>query len=623
MIVSAPSVIIQVKAKKRSKSDMDRSELIKKIETLPNSPGAYMMKNEAGRVIYVGKARELKKRVSSYFRDNERKDPKTKLLIKNIADIDFIVTDTEAEALLTEVTLIKEYRPRYNIDLKDDKNYLCLRMDKSEDFPRFTLIRNMRRDGAIYFGPYTEAKAIRNSLKWLSATFGLRQCTDHKFKNRTRPCLYYEIGQCSGPCSELISLEEYVKNVDEAVMFLKGKDEDLIGELTDKMNTYSKEMRYEEAAVTRDRIDAIKKIVEVQKVITSDTKDRDIIGIYREGLSLGISILFTRGGRLVGSFYQLFRNVLDEDPEALQSFLEQFYRGDRYIPDEILLPKDVPDIEVLEGWLNLERKTTIKIPKRGILKGLVKMAEKNAETSFAEWKRTKESKEEAIGALTRRLGLSAPPKRMECFDISNIHGSLSVGSMAVFIDGDPEKGEYRHFKIRGSSGADDYAMMDEVIRRRMKNLVDDNLPDLIVIDGGKGHLNMAASVLKDLGIKDIPVVSIAKERIDKTKPDKLYLPGRKNPITVRGSSSAFFLLMQLRDEAHRFAVEYHRKLRRKRSISSALDEIPGVGENRKKSLLKHFQRVGDIKGASIEELQSVPGISPKLAKAIKEYFSES
>ncbi len=602
---------------------MDRSELIKKIEALPNSPGAYMMKNEAGKVIYVGKARELKKRVSSYFRDAEKKDPKTKLLVKNIADFDFIVTDTEAEALLTEVTLIKEYRPRYNIDLKDDKNYLCLRIDKSEDFPRFTLVRNMRRDGAVYFGPYTEAKAIRNSLKWLSATFGLRQCTDHKFKNRTRPCLYYEIGQCSGPCTKLISLDDYKKNVDEVVMFLKGKDEDLIGELTAKMAALSKEMRYEEAAVTRDRVNAIKKIVEVQKVVATDTKDRDIIGIYREGLSFGLSILFIRGGRLTGSFYQLFRNVLDEDPEALQSFLEQFYRGDRYIPDEILIPKDVPDIEVLEGWLNRERKTTIKIPKRGILKGLLKMAEKNAESSFADWKRSKESKDEAISALTRRIELLAPPKRMECFDISNVHGSLSVGSMAVFIDGEPEKGEYRHFRIKGNPGADDYAMMDEVLRRRMKNLVDDNLPDLIVIDGGKGHLNMAVSVLKELGNKDIPVISIAKEREDKSKPDKVYLPGRKNPISVRGSSSALFLLMQLRDEAHRFAIEYHRKLRKKRSVSSALDEIPGVGENRKKALLKHFQKVGDIKAASIEELQSVPGISPKVAMAIVEYFSKS
>jgi len=562
-----------------------KEALAEKIGSLPNNPGVYLMKNASGKIIYVGKARELKKRVVSYFTNIDKKDPKTKILISHIADFDYLVTDTENEALLTEGTLIKEYRPRYNVDLKDDKNYLCLRIDPSEHFPKYTLVRSMKRDGARYFGPYSAAKPVRDSLKWLSATFLLRQCSDHKFKNRSRPCLYHEIHLCSAPCCDYIDEESYNMQVEQSLLFLEGKNDTLIRELTDEMERLSEEMRYEEAAVIRDRISAVRTMVETQKVVAMDFVDRDVIGVYREGLSLGISILFIRGGRLMGSRYTLFKNILDENNLAVQSFVEQFYRGDRYIPEEILLPVEIPDSDMIEAWLSEYAPAEIKTPKRGFLRDLVTMADKNAESNFSEWKRSRESKEAALAALAQRLGLPAPPGRMECFDISNVGGSLAVGSMAVFIDGEADTSEYRHFRIKGVDGSDDYAMMKEVFSRRMKNLTDDNRPNIIFIDGGRGHLNIARSVMEELGIDDIPLAAVAKEKDDKKggrTPDKVFLPERKNPIIVRGSASALFPALALRDEAHRFAVTYHRKLRKKRGIKSSLDDILASAKNEKR-----------------------------------------
>lgn len=604
--------------------EITKEALAEKIGSLPNKPGIYLMKNASGKIIYVGKARELKKRVLSYFANVEKKDPKTKILISHIADFDYIVTDTENEALLTEGTLIKEYRPRYNVDLKDDKNYLCLRINSTEPFPRYTFVRSMKRDNARYFGPYSAAKPVRDSLKWLSATFLLRQCSDHKFSNRSRPCLYHEIHLCSAPCTGLIDEESYRLQVEQSILFLEGKNVTLIRELTDEMERLSEEMRYEDAAVIRDRITAVKKMVEAQKVVATDFVDRDVIGVYREGLSLGLSILFIRGGRLMGSRYTLFKNILDENDLAVQSFVEQYYRGDRYIPEEVLLPVEIPDHDMIQAWLSEHNPTTVKTPKRGLLRDLVVMADKNAESNFSEWKRSRESKEAALAALAQRLGFPEPPRRMECFDISNVGGSLAVGSMAVFIDGEADTSEYRHFRIKGVDGSDDYAMMKEVLSRRIKNLTDDNRPDIILIDGGRGHLNIARSVLAELGFDDIPLAAVAKERDTKKGeriPDKVFIPERKNPIIVRGTASALFPALALRDEAHRFAVTYHRKLRKKRGIKSSLDEIPGIGEKRKKALINHFKRLGDIQEASLEELMEVPGISPAVAAAIVAHFN--
>lgn len=599
---------------------MDAGPLGMKLDSLPNAPGVYIMKNRASKVIYVGKARDLKKRVLYYFRDAP-KDPKTRQLTGQIADFDIIVTDTEVEALLTEATLIKEHRPKYNVTLKDDKNYLSLRIDPREEFPRFTLVRSMKRDGALYFGPYTDAKAVRKSFKWLSSTFRIRQCTDFKFKNRTRPCIYYEIDQCTGPCVNKISQEEYKKNIEQTILFLKGKDEELVNNLTDLMAFLSEDMRYEEAALIRDRIAAIGKMVSVQKVVSNDTTDRDVVGIYREGTSLGISVLFVRSGRLTGSRYGLFTSVLSEDGEAIQSFIEQFYHAKDYVPPQILLPTEIPEPELVHQWLGSVAPVELRVPKRGILRDLVGMANKNAESSYMTYKQSKESREQSLLVLAQRLGLTSPPKRMECYDISTISGTNAVGSMVVFSEGEPDKKEYRRFRIKGVAGIDDYAMMEEVLRRRIKRLSPENHPDLIVIDGGKGHLSIAHSVLKDLDVTDIPVISIAKEREDKAELDKVYLVGRKNPLVAKGNSSALFLLMRLRDEAHRFAIEYHKKLRQKRGVASALDEIPGIGQKRKRALLVHFSRVADIKDASIEELTGVPGITESVARSIRDYFN--
>ena len=604
--------------------DTTKEALTEKIGSLPNSPGVYMMKNASGKIIYVGKARELKKRVVSYFANVDKKDPKTKILISHIADLDFIVTDTENEALLTEGTLIKEYRPRYNVDLKDDKNYLCLRIDPADTFPRYTFVRSMKRDNARYFGPYSAAKPVRDSLKWLSATFLLRQCSDHKFNNRSRPCLYHEIHLCSAPCTGYIDENSYRLQMEQSLLFLEGKNDTLIRDLTDEMERLSEEMRYEDAAVIRDRINAVRTMVETQKVVAADFVDRDVIGVYREGLSLGLSILFIRGGRLMGSRYTLFKNILDENDLAVQSFVEQYYRGDRYIPEEVLLPVEIPDRDMIQEWLSEHNPTTVKTPKRGLLRELVIMADRNAESNFSEWKQSRESKEAALVALAQRLGLPEPPRRMECYDISNVGGTLAVGSMAVFVDGEADTSEYRHFRIKGVDGADDYAMMKEVLSRRMKNLTEDSRPDIIFIDGGRGHLNIARSVMIELGYDDIPLAAVAKERDmkkgDRT-PDKVYIPDRKNPIIVRGSASALFPALALRDEAHRFAVTYHRKLRKKRGIKSSLDDIPGIGEKRKKALINHFKRLGDIQEASLEKLMEVPGISPAVAAAIVAHFN--
>jgi excinuclease ABC subunit C len=596
-----------------------KDELKKKIDDLPNAPGVYVMRGRTGKVIYVGKAVELKKRVSSYFRDVPD-DPKTRLLTKEVADLDVIVTDTEVEALLTEGTLIKEYRPKFNVTLKDDKNYLSLRIDPSEEFPRFTFVRSMKRDGALYFGPYTDAKAVRQSLKWVSGTFRVRQCTDFKFKNRSRPCIYYEIGQCGAPCVDYVSQEEYRKGVEQAILLLKGKDEELTKRLTELMTSLSDETRFEEAALIRDRIAAIKKTVAVQKVVSADAVDRDVIGMHREGTALGIAVLFVRGGRLMGSRYALFTNVLDDDPAALQSFIEQFYHAKEYIPPEILLPTELAEPELVAGWLSSVAPVRLLVPRRGIKKDLVEMAEKNADTSFQSYKKTEQSREQSLAALAEKLGLASPPERMECYDISNISGTSAVGSMAVFSHGEPDKGEYRRFRIKGVVGVDDYAMMEEVLGRRMKRLSPESRPDLVVIDGGKGHLNIAHAVLKDLGFADVPHVSIAKERDDRAELDKIYLIGRKNPLVVKGNSSALFLLMRLRDEAHRFAIEYHKKLRQKRGVRSALDEIPGIGPRRKRALIAHFSRVADIRDAPVGELTRVPGITESVARSIRDYF---
>jgi excinuclease ABC subunit C len=598
---------------------MTATNLPKKLENLPGAPGVYLMKNRAGKVIYVGKAVDLKKRVGSYFADVP-KDPKTTLLVKEIADIDVIVTDTEVEALLTENTLIKEYRPRFNVNLKDDKNYLSLRVDVRDDFPRFTLVRSVKRDGALYFGPYTSAATVRQNFKWLSATFGLRQCSDHKFANRSRPCIYYEIGQCSAPCTACISREDYHKGVDQAVMFLRGRDEALVKDLTGRMTALSDEMRFEEAAVLRDRIAAVGKMVAVQKVVAGDDIDRDVIGLSREGTSLGMSVLFVRGGRLMGSRYQLFTNVLDDDPVAVQSFIEQYYHAKEYVPPEILLPIEIPEAGLVTGWLSREAPVRLIVPKRGVLSNLVGMAARNAESSFQAFKKSRESREQSLAALADRLGLPGPPMRMECFDISNISGTSAVGSMAVFVDGVPDTSQYRRYRIKGVTGIDDYAMMDEVFRRRMKSLSPENRPDLILIDGGKGHLAIAHAVLKDLGHTDIPLFAIAKEKQNKAELDRVYPVGRKNPFVVKGNSSVLFLLMRLRDEAHRFAVEYHKKLRQKRGVASALDEIPGIGAKRKRALLAHFPRISDIKDADSKELAEVPGITESIAETISEYF---
>lgn len=600
------------------------------LQNLPTSPGVYLMKDADGTIIYVGKARNLRKRVRSYFRASGDSRYHVSFLVARVDSIETILTDTEKEALLLENTLIKQHHPRYNLNLKDDKTYFSIRLDSNEQFPRFTIIRKPPKDGARYFGPYSSASAAREVLRQIIRLFPLRHYPLKICMSRKRPCLYHQIGQCSAPCHGFISTEEYGKLVSSAALFLEGKGRELIADFKQKMLTASEKMEYEDAARWRNLLQSIEITVEKQKVVTRGGHS-DVIGYIRQNVTMAIVLFCIRSGILTGSRHFSFHWELD-DADGIAAFLSQHYMDMETgsLPDEILLPLPCKELESLAELLleSKGRRVVFHQPIRGIKHELVKMANKNAAQVLTEEKQKIESTNAVLLELKERLQLERLPSRIECYDISTIQGRHSVGSGITFLNGSPDKTNYRHYRIKQVEGQDDFAMLREVFLRRFREetIAKNGLPDLVVVDGGIGQLSATFEIVSELGLANkFNIVSLAKSRVERgvekqeiyRTDERIFLPGRKNPIILRQSSKALLLLASIRDEAHRFAISYHRKVRSHEEISSGLKQITGVGKKRTTELLKHFGSLQKIQEATAEEIAAVAGCSINLAKKIK------
>jgi excinuclease ABC subunit C len=598
---------------------------IESIKHFPTSSGVYIMKDAAGKIIYVGKALNLKKRVSSYFNRAGDSRYQIRFLMGRVETIEWLVTDTEKEALILENNLIKEHRPRYNLSLRDDKTYFSLRLDPAEDFPRLTIIRKVVRDGARYFGPYASATAAREVLKELCRLFPLRHYPLKTCRQRRRPCLYYQLKQCSAPCYGKITAKEYAGLVEGASLFLSGRNREIVRLYRERMAAAAERQEYEEAGRCRDLIHSMERTVEKQKVASSGG-DTDVIGVVPCGDHLQICVLFIRNGLLLGS-----RNYTPEwelEPEeGLASFVAGYYGGEVIVPDEILLPHRIPGSEALAELLSEKRgkKVVISSPLRGVKLELAKMAAKNAENAAAEQQRKAEESGSILDELKDRLHLEKPPRRIECYDISNIQGQEAVGSRVSFLNGKPDKSGYRRYRIRDVRQADDFAMMREVLSRRFQSRsAPEEQPDLIIVDGGIGQLGILTAVMTELGIDGIALAGLAKSRVSRgmsendieRSDERVFLPGRKNPVVLRQNSGPLLLLARIRDEAHRFAITYHRNLRSEAALASVLDRIHGIGATLRKRLLEKYGSVQGIRSAAVAELAAIKGVTAELAERI-------
>jgi len=605
--------------------------LDQKIDRLPTNPGVYLFKDKRGTILYVGKAGNIKHRVSSYFRKLTEKDAKTLALLERVVDIDTIVTDTEKEASILENNLIKEHHPRYNVKLRDDKNYPCLRLSIEEEYPTLSIVRRIKKDRSIYFGPYPSSTSLKETLKLIRRLFPIRTCLEAKFSNRLRPCINYEIGRCLGPCCGKIDPFQYREIVQQVKLFLEGKNKDLIETLEKRMEEESEELHFERAAKIRDQIEHIKKVVEKQKMVSRDFLDQDVIGFHRQDHTVIIYPLFVRGGKLLGGKGFTFPSTGLPDEEVLSSFLRQYYREGKFIPKQILISKSIPEQILTEQWLTELKgeKIQILVPIKGEKKQLLKMACENAEKFILAETEVEKDQEKLLEALREQLYLRKTPRRIEAFDISNLQGGYAVGSMVTFEDGKPAKDRYRHFRIKTVEGSDDYGMMYEVLfRRYTKAVKEDDLPDLVLLDGGRGQLNVAQEVFKELQIKEVDLLSLAKERgtgkpqlfrFEKTG-EKIFHPQYKEPLSLRRHSFLLHLLDRIRDEAHRFAITYHKKVRSKETIKSKLGEIPGIGRVRQKELLRYFGSAEKIMRASLEDLAKAPKMNETLAQKVYSFF---
>jgi excinuclease ABC subunit C len=598
-----------------------------KLETLPVRPGVYLLKDRHGKVIYVGKARNLRSRVRTYFRGGDERS-QVAFLMQRVGDFDSLVTATEKEALILENNLIKQYKPRYNIRLKDDKSYVSVKVTVRDAWPRVLVTRKIVKDGSKYFGPYHSAYSVRDTIDTIRKIVPLRTCSDAVFRNRSRPCLEYQIKRCLAPCCLPVDRDEYDAHLREAMLLLAGRHVELIGQLRRRMAAAADAERFEEAAHVRDRLRAIERTQERQQAVSHDGRDQDVFGFYREGGFIEAQVLFVRQGKLTGN--QAYR--LDDfhlpDEELVRALVTQFYQGDRYVPDEVLVPIELEDEAVRAEYLGERKGRRVELfrPQRGDRVRLLAMARENAEQSFRERQDGGRQYERISDELRTRLHLRNAPKRIECFDISTFQGGTAVGSMVTFDEGQADKNGYRRFRIKSVAGQDDFAMMFEVLRRRFERAKrDGEYPDLVVVDGGKGQLNVAVAVLRELGIEQVDVVGLAKMRVSRDpraaeierSEERVFLPGRVNPVILRRNSNALFLLQRLRDEAHRFAITYHRALRGKERLRSLVDAIPGVGAERRRRLLSAFGSIKRMQGATVDELAAVPGIGPALAKTIR------
>lgn len=601
--------------------------LEEKIAQLPTSPGVYLMRDAAGEIIYVGKARSLRQRVRSYFNASGDSRYHIRFLMAKVVDIEVVLTDTEKEALLLENTLIKQHHPRYNLDLKDDKTYFSLRLDPDEEFPRFTIVRKRPHDRARYFGPYSSGSAAREVLRQMIRMFPLRHYPLATCMSRKRPCLYHQIGQCSAPCHKRITREAYAALVAGAMLFLEGKGRQLVAEFKRRMFEASEQMQYEEAARWRNLLRSIEVTVEKQKVILQGG-DSDVLGFYRDGSRIELALLFIRAGVLSGSRLFSFSWELD-DAAVISAFLQQYYTGTVFIPEDLLLPLEIDDNEALSELFSELKgsRVSLVVPQRGTKRELVALAGKNAMSAYRERGEKKASAEAVLVELSKRLQLTCIPHRMECYDISTIQGRFSVGSCVVFTSGAADRASYRRYRISTVEGQDDFAMLREVFQRRFRqdNREKEGMPDLVVVDGGIGQLNAVQEIVSELGLTgDFDLVSLAKSRVlrdveasDIQKSDeRVFLPGRKNPVVLRQNSAPLLLLAAIRDEAHRFAIGYHRKIRGKEGLASSIEQISGVGPKRRTALLKQFGSLQRLKEATVEEIQNVPGMSRTVAEAV-------
>jgi excinuclease ABC subunit C len=596
--------------------------LKEKLSRVSRGPGVYLMKDAADRILYVGKALNLRSRLSSYFIKRHHEDLKTAVLLEHIRDFETIVTATEQEALILESTLIKQHQPRYNVILRDDKRYPVLRLDTTSPYPNLTIVRRIVRDGALYFGPYPSAKAVRQTLQLINKTFQLRKCRKGKFQHRSRPCLHCQMGQCLGPCCVQVSPEVYEEMVREVVLFLSGRTTDLIRKIEADMVAAAAEQEFERAAVLRDKVRSLRHIAEKQVVVSPDLKDRDVLGIARSGERCTLTLLIIRGGYLMGQRHFDFKNCIAPDDEMATAFIRQYYEKEPSLPEELLLPTAVADAPLLAQWLKESKGGRLRIlfPRRGEKTRLVALAEQNAENHLKELVAAGNAERRLLERLQRRLKLDSLPMRIECFDNSHIQGANPVSGMVVFEEGKPKKSDYRTYKMRLDSGPDDYALMAEVMGRRFKpGNREMPIPDLVMVDGGRGQLQIARKVLASLGLEgQFALVAIAKkdERRGETR-DKIFLRDRANPVNFGDAEDLLLFLQRIRDEAHRFAIGFHRRQRRAAAIGSVLDSIPGIGERRKRALLKRFGGLEGIRAASMAELLSVSGMTRPAAEALK------
>ena len=605
---------------------MEAGLLEEQLKVLPRKPGVYLFKDASGNVLYVGKAADLRSRVKSYFSASETLLPKIRRMMARVGDFEFFVTDSDQEALILECNLIKKHRPRYNVRLKDDKTYPYLKIDVQDDWPRVYITRRVEKDGGRYFGPFASATSVRKTQNLLKQLFPFRSCKKKITGTDYRPCLEYHIHRCAGPCVGEISENEYRDIIDQVIMFMEGKQESVIRQLRQEMVEASGQLEYERAAVLRDQIRSVEMVTEHQKISSVEMDDQDVIALAQSDDQAFVEVFFIRGGKLIERDHFIMQGARDEDPgQILASFLNQFYNSATYIPPLILVQHYSEDFFVLEKWLSGKRGSVVRlrVPGRGEKRRLVDMVAENAKQSLEQY-RVKEltgayKTASVLGELKNALELPRVPKRIECYDISDIKGTSAVGGMVVFEDGQPQKAYYRRFRIKTVEGTDDYAMMQEVLRRRFRKAGEFEgswgvIPDLVLIDGGRGHLNAALAAIKEIGMGSMPIASIAKEN------EEIFRPVVAGPIILPKGSAALRLLQFIRDEAHRFAIGYHRKVRSRESVKSALDNVPGIGPKRKRELLKKFGSVKAIKEAEIDEIAAVPGMTRKLAKKLREYL---
>jgi len=607
------------------------------LDTLPDRPGCYIYKDASGEIIYVGKAISLRNRVRSYFHSPAQQDGKTRQLVRNIAHIDWILVGSELEALILEMNLIKKHRPKYNIRLKDDKRYPYVKVHWASPFPKITITRQMLNDGSRYYGPYTSAWAVHQTLDVLRRIFPYLTCDREITGKDPRACLYYDIKLCTGPCIGAVTQAQYRQVIDNLCLFLEGHTDSVITRLKQEMESASENLRFEQAAAIRDQLRAIDQVVEKQKVISTDQIDSDVIAMARQDGEACVQIFFIRGGKLIGREYFILEGAGDEaDSEVVSQFVKQFYSEAASIPPQVLLPNDVEEAQIIKQWFNTQRggaKVELKVPRQGNEQELMQMATENAVETLrslrAQWDIDTNRQTLALSELQQALGLPNPPNRIECYDISNTQGTASVGSMVVFEQGVPSKKLYRRFNIQTVSGPDDFASMEEVLTRRFRRWQTaqeegqsapgkkldasfSRLPDLLMVDGGKGQLGRAVEVLKEFGLYGkVPVTGLAKQQ------EELFVPEKSESLLLPRRSQGLYLIQRIRDEAHRFAITAHRNLRSRQGLASRLDSVPGIGPGRRKLLLKRFGSIEGILSASIETLTSVRGITEDLAMELK------